>query len=85
MTQKERILKALEEGRELTPKDAINEFGCFRLSARICDLKEEGHNIITTMIKVPTSDYGETHVASYKLMPIIDTNQLTLFGDSHGR
>ena len=49
MTQKERILKALEEGRELTPKDAINEFGCFRLSARICDLKEEGHNIITTI------------------------------------
>ena len=43
MTQTEAILAALrrrgEEG--LTPLEALDAFGCFRLAARIADIKEQ--------------------------------------------
>lgn len=40
--QNKQLLKALKSGRILTPFDALNEFNCFRLSARIYDLKNKG-------------------------------------------
>jgi hypothetical protein len=43
-TQKLHILRALRKGRKLTAMDALREFGCMRLGARIWDLKED-HNI----------------------------------------
>ena len=42
MTQNEQILAWLKAGKTLTPLDALNHFGCFRLSARIYELKELG-------------------------------------------
>lgn len=36
------VLTWLKSGRELTPLDALNTFGCFRLSARIYDLRKDG-------------------------------------------
>lgn len=56
------ILDYLESGNEITPLDALRMFGCFRLGARIFDLKALGYNIETNMI---TKD-GKTF-ASYKL------------------
>lgn len=29
-------------GRQLTPMDALNEYGCFRLAGRVYELKQEG-------------------------------------------
>ena len=49
-SQNKDILEALQAGRSLTPIDALNEFGCFRLGARIHDLRGSGHNIIPTTI-----------------------------------
>lgn len=46
-SQTDRILALLERGRGITPIQALNKFGCFRLSARIIDLKRGGHNIAT--------------------------------------
>ena len=46
MSQEEMILDALQRG-ELTSIDALQKFGCFRLSARIYRLKELGHKIQT--------------------------------------
>jgi hypothetical protein len=43
MTQAQEILKALQCGRRLTPLDALNDFGCFRLGARIHELKGMGY------------------------------------------
>ncbi len=45
------ILAYLETGRSITPLEALERFGCFRLGGRIFDLKEAGHNIETTMIE----------------------------------
>ncbi len=47
----ERILKHLKSGKKLTSYSALSLFGCFRLSGRIWDLKQKGHNIKRKMIK----------------------------------
>ncbi len=47
MNQTDQIRTALLAGRELTPLDALEEFGCFRLAARIKDLRQEGLDIET--------------------------------------
>ena len=44
-SQNARILKALKAGAKITPLDALNSFGCLRLSARIADLREQGYKI----------------------------------------
>lgn len=46
MTQTEWILDNLKRG-PLTPIDALNGCGCFRLAARIADLRQAGHRIET--------------------------------------
>lgn len=51
-TQNERILKFLQGGGKLTPKDALMLFGSFRLSARIFELREAGWSISQTMVRV---------------------------------
>ncbi len=41
-TQAGRILRFLQEGHRLTPLDALELFGCFRLAARVHELRREG-------------------------------------------
>lgn len=50
MSQCENILKHLQK-RSITPLDAFTLYGCMRLAARIQNLKEQGHKIITTIEK----------------------------------
>ena len=45
-THKQAIKEALLKGETTTPIDALNRFGCFRLGARIWDLRYEGMNIL---------------------------------------
>lgn len=47
MTQKEQIKKHLQKGKSLTAIQALNLFNCFRLAARIADLRNEGMKIYT--------------------------------------
>jgi len=44
-SQKEQIKQYLLTGKELTPLEALEKFGCFRLGARIWDLRHEGYDI----------------------------------------
>lgn len=44
-SQSQKILRALQSGKPLTPIEALRRFGCLRLAARINDLKAEGHKI----------------------------------------
>jgi hypothetical protein len=50
-SQEARILKYLEAGHTLTPLDALEKFGCFRLGARIFGLKRRGHFIETEIVE----------------------------------
>ena len=52
MSQNKQIADYLNKGKKLTPIDALNKFGCFRLAARIADLRNEGMNIVTNIIKL---------------------------------
>ena len=42
MSDKEKLLAWLQSGRTITPMEAMNELGCYRLGARIWDLRREG-------------------------------------------
>jgi hypothetical protein len=63
MTQEQQILAALKAGRRITSIDALRDFSCFRLGARIYDLKQSGHSITKTMVETD----GGAHVARYSL------------------
>lgn len=63
MTQTEAIRAALESGMELTPLDALERYGCFRLAARIDELRELGLQIETVIEKA-----GAKRYARYRLI-----------------
>jgi sulfur transfer protein SufE len=63
MSQTKQIADYLNKGKKLTPIDALNKFGCFRLAARIAELRNNGMNIITTSIKLKNKKL----VAQYSL------------------
>jgi len=62
VSQNKLILYYLQNGNSITPLEALQKFNCFRLGARISDLKQEGHNIKTTIIHREGK-----HYASYKI------------------
>jgi len=65
MTQSERVLKYLEDGKKLTCLNAFEELGITQVAARIFELKEKGHDIKTNRRKV-TNRYNEIcSVAEY--------------------
>jgi len=53
-TQTSDILQHLKDGRRLTQKEAINEYGAYRLSSIIYSLRKQGHNIESKELDVPT-------------------------------
>ena len=66
-SQRNVILKALQLGRRLTPLDALRDFSCFRLGARIYELRQAGHPIQSKMIEVEGRLHGKARVKQYWL------------------
>lgn len=64
LSQRQAVLAWLETGRPLTPMQALYEFGCFRLGARVEELRRQGWNVITEMVEVGR----RKRVASYRLV-----------------
>ena len=68
-TQKSVILAHLKRFGSIEPLTALREYGCYRLGARIADLRHDGHNIITeTMTSVSRITGRPVHFAKYKLV-----------------
>lgn len=66
-TQSSDILQHLKDGRRLTQKEAINEYGAYRLAAIIHSLRNQGHNIQSKRVDVPTRYFnlnGTTRMSS---------------------
>jgi hypothetical protein len=59
LSQNNQILEYLKSGKKLTPLTALKKFGCFRLSARILDLRQEGHAIITENVTRKGKTFAE--------------------------
>ena len=51
VTQTNEIKAYLKMGYRITAIDALEKFGCFRLAARIKDLKDEGMEIDKVMVE----------------------------------
>ena len=65
MTQAEAILSHLQSGKPITPIEALNEFGCFRLGARIHELRQDGYSIESEIV---TDQRTGKHYARYSMV-----------------
>jgi hypothetical protein len=63
MSQNKQIADYLNKGKKLTTLDALTKFGCFRLAARISDLRNDGMNIATKIITLE----NKKQIAQYSL------------------
>ena len=63
-SQNKRILERLSLGRTITSLEALLLFGCFRLAARISDIRSKGHTIKSEMVIVGNN---KKKVARYSL------------------
>lgn len=68
MTQKDNILEFLKTGNPISPLQALNWYGCFRLGAIIFSLKQEGWDIES---KINT---GNKKYAIYRLKTKTESN-----------
>lgn len=59
MSQTNLILEYLKRGNTLTPLEALDRFGCFRLSARIENCRKKGENIKTEIIEDKGKRYAK--------------------------
>jgi hypothetical protein len=62
MTQTQQILEHLQLGKTITPIEALNLYGSFRLGARILEIRKQGYNVITNI-----KSQGKKHFAEYSL------------------
>lgn len=67
MTQTEYIKEYLEKYGSITPLEALREFGCMRLAARINDLERCGMNIIHETEHYVNKLGRKTSYARYKV------------------
>ena len=56
------ILKFLEAGNTLSPMEALNLMGVFRLAARIEELRKKGHNILTEEVTENGKTFARYHL-----------------------
>lgn len=66
-TQKQQILEYMQIMGEITPLDALQDIGCMRLSARIYDLRRDGHKIKMEMASSVNRDGQVVNFARYRL------------------
>ena len=67
LTQKQKVLRHLNQIGPITPVQAFFDYSIMRLAAVIYDLKDAGNNIDTTILH-SKNKFGEpVHYAQYKL------------------
>lgn len=62
-SQCDRILQYLQSGKTINPAQAWNLFGCYRLGARIHDLRKRDFNILTKIVYKNGSSFAEYSMA----------------------
>lgn len=58
MTQTDMILNHLRTSGSITPREALAEYGCMRLGARIYDLRQQGYRI-TAQLETTYNRFGK--------------------------
>jgi hypothetical protein len=67
MTQREKILRHLQQFGSITPVEAIREYGIYRLAARISELAEE-YPIEATLVKGVNRFGDQVRYSRYRLV-----------------
>ena len=67
LSQREWILAQLKAGRSMTDMDCRLGFGVGRPAARIGELREQGHNIITDLVEVRKANGRIARVGMYRI------------------
>jgi hypothetical protein len=69
MTQTELIRAHLQSGVPITPMDALNQYGCARLAARIDELRKTGLDIETLTKKRNGKRFAEYVLRGQSTLP----------------
>lgn len=66
MSQTSRIILYCERFGSITSKEAMDDLGIMRLSARIMEIKEDGHHTVTKIMEDGENRWGDkTRYARY--------------------
>lgn len=68
MSHKMEVLHFMQDRGSITNRDAVLELGCFRLSARILDLRTDGYSIATNMETGKNRNGDDVRYARYTLV-----------------
>ena len=63
VSQTEMVFNHLKSGHAITPLEALERYGIFRLGARILEIRKQGFDV-----KTDTVSKNGKHFASYKLV-----------------
>jgi hypothetical protein len=63
-TQTRKVYQHLQQHKSITPLEALSLYGCFRLGARIWELRKAGVPVKTEIVEVETRA-GVSKVAKY--------------------
>jgi hypothetical protein len=65
MNQTDLVFQHLKREGTITPMEALRLYSCFRLAARIGEIRQDGHDIQTVMVERSTRS-GKARVAEYR-------------------
>lgn len=67
MTHKDKVLRYLRKYGSITPREALESFGCMRLAARIHELREEGYTITSSTVHAENRNGEPVSFTRYRL------------------
>lgn len=66
-TQRDMILKYIQDNGSITAYEAVKEIGCLQLAARLCELKELGYRFAKTRVHTKNRYGYPCHYDVYRL------------------
>ena len=75
-SQKELVVDYMNRYSSITPLEAMQDLGIYRLTSRITDLRKDGYLVGSEWVEVPKRGGGTTRVKSYRLAGENDFNEL---------
>lgn len=76
MTQKEQVMNYLRNNKEMTPNDAIYNFGITKLATIVSSLIFKDGETIYKQYRTGTNRFGKiTHYMTYSLEPFTDAEE----------
>jgi hypothetical protein len=68
LTQKDRIIRHLNDKGSITALEAMKEYGIMRLTSRISELKDEGYNIRSEFVSAKNRYKEPVSFSKYSLV-----------------